>query len=72
MHRGADSSLQDITWTKRRWQGAAAYAESKLYDVLPAFAVAKRWPDVLSNALEPGWAGVDTVASVTLNDAGQP
>jgi len=55
MHRGADASLQDITWTKRRWQGAEAYAESKLYDVLLAFAVARRWPDVLSNALEPGW-----------------
>jgi NAD(P)-dependent dehydrogenase (short-subunit alcohol dehydrogenase family) len=55
MHRGADASLQDITWTKRRWQGAEAYAESKLDDVLLAFAVARRWPDVLSNALEPGW-----------------
>jgi NAD(P)-dependent dehydrogenase (short-subunit alcohol dehydrogenase family) len=55
MHRGADANLQDITWTKRRWQGAEAYAESKLYDVLLAFAVARRWPDVLSNALEPGW-----------------
>jgi NAD(P)-dependent dehydrogenase (short-subunit alcohol dehydrogenase family) len=55
MHRGADSSLQDITWTKRRWQAAEAYAESKLYDILLAFAVARRWPDVVSNALEPGW-----------------
>jgi len=55
MHRGADASLRDITWTKRHWQGAEAYAESKLYDVLLAFAVARRWPDVLSNALEPGW-----------------
>ena len=55
MHRGADSSLQDIAWTERRWQGAEAYAESKLYDILLAFAVARRWPDVLSNALEPGW-----------------
>jgi NAD(P)-dependent dehydrogenase (short-subunit alcohol dehydrogenase family) len=55
MHRRADASLQDITWTQRRWQGAEAYAESKLYDVLLAFAVARRWPDVLSNALEPGW-----------------
>jgi len=26
-----------------------------LHDVLIAFAVARRWPDVLSNALEPGW-----------------
>jgi NAD(P)-dependent dehydrogenase (short-subunit alcohol dehydrogenase family) len=55
MHRSADSSLQDITWTQRSWQGAEAYAESKFYDVLLAFAVARRWPDVHSNALEPGW-----------------
>ncbi len=30
MHRRAEASLQDITWTQRRWQGAEAYAESKL------------------------------------------
>ena len=33
----------------------AAYAESKLHDVLLAFAVARLWPDARSNALEPGW-----------------
>ncbi len=55
MHRGANASLEDVEWTQRRWQGAEAYAESKLCDVLLAFAVARRWPDVLSNALEPGW-----------------
>lgn len=55
MHRGADASLRDITWTQRGWQGAEAYAESKLYDAILAFAVARRWPDVLSNAVEPGW-----------------
>jgi len=55
MHRGANPSLEDLTWTKRPWNGAEAYAESKLHDVLLAFGVARRWPDVLSNALEPGW-----------------
>jgi NAD(P)-dependent dehydrogenase (short-subunit alcohol dehydrogenase family) len=35
--------------------GSTAYAESKLYDAMLAFAVARRWPDVLANALEPGW-----------------
>jgi NAD(P)-dependent dehydrogenase (short-subunit alcohol dehydrogenase family) len=55
MHRGADHSLEDVDWTKRRWQGSAAYAESKLCDVLLAFAVARRWPGVLSNAVNPGW-----------------
>ena len=55
MHRGADASLEDVGWTKRRWRGAAAYAESKLCDVLLAFAVARRWPGVFSNAVDPGW-----------------
>ncbi len=55
MHRGADASLDDVEWTKRRWRGAAAYAESKLCDVLLAFAVARRWPTVFSNAVDPGW-----------------
>jgi NAD(P)-dependent dehydrogenase (short-subunit alcohol dehydrogenase family) len=55
MHRGADVDLDDVTWTKRRWRGAAAYAESKLCDVLLAFAVVRRWPSVFSNAVDPGW-----------------
>jgi NAD(P)-dependent dehydrogenase (short-subunit alcohol dehydrogenase family) len=55
MHRRANASLEDIEWRQRRWQGSEAYAESKLHDVLLAFAVARHWPDVLSNALEPGW-----------------
>ena len=55
MHRGASARLDDLTWTKRAWNAAEAYAESKFLDVLLVFAVARRWPDVLSNALEPGW-----------------
>jgi len=42
-------------WTRRSWSGSSAYAESKLCDVLLAFAVARRWKEVKSNALEPGW-----------------
>ena len=55
MHRSADTSLKDITWTERSWQANEAYAESKLYVALFAFAVAHRWPEVLSNTVEPGW-----------------
>jgi NAD(P)-dependent dehydrogenase (short-subunit alcohol dehydrogenase family) len=55
LHSSADTDLHDITWTQRPWNGLAAYAETKLHDVLLAFAVARRWPDVLSNAVEPGW-----------------
>src|SRR5882757_2001868 len=55
MHHGADPGLDDLEWKKRSWNGSGAYAESKLHDVILAFAVARLWPDVLSNALEPGW-----------------
>ncbi len=55
LHRNASPGLDDITWEKRRWDGTEAYSESKLHDVLLAFAFARYWPDVLSNALEPGW-----------------
>ena len=55
MHRGGDPSLDDPQWERRRWNGAQAYSDSKLYDVALAFAVARRWPGVLSNAVEPGW-----------------
>jgi NAD(P)-dependent dehydrogenase (short-subunit alcohol dehydrogenase family) len=55
MHHGVRPVLDDLAWTRRSWQGAQAYAESKFYDTALAFAVARRWPDVLSNALEPGW-----------------
>jgi NAD(P)-dependent dehydrogenase (short-subunit alcohol dehydrogenase family) len=55
MHHGADPGLDDLAWKRRAWNGSRAYAESKLHDVILAFAVARKWPDVLSNALEPGW-----------------
>ena len=55
MHQGVRPRMDDLLWTTRSWNGASAYAESKLCDVLLAFAVARRWENVLSNALEPGW-----------------
>jgi NAD(P)-dependent dehydrogenase (short-subunit alcohol dehydrogenase family) len=55
MHRGGDPDLSDLQWVKRGWNGAQAYSDSKLFDVVLSFAVARRWPGVLSNALEPGW-----------------
>ncbi len=55
LHRSGDASLQDLTWEHRPWQGQQAYADTKLHDVLLAFATARRWPEVFSNAVEPGW-----------------
>jgi len=55
LHQSGDASLTDLTWERRPWQGQQAYSDTKLHDVLLAFAVARLWPDVFSNALEPGW-----------------
>jgi NAD(P)-dependent dehydrogenase (short-subunit alcohol dehydrogenase family) len=55
LHRGGDPNLSDLQWEKRPWNGLQAYSDSKLFDIVLAFAVARRWASVLSNALEPGW-----------------
>jgi NAD(P)-dependent dehydrogenase (short-subunit alcohol dehydrogenase family) len=55
MHTGGDPSLDDPQWSGRRWNGSQAYSDTKLHDVLLAFGVARRWPDIQSNAVHPGW-----------------
>lgn len=55
LHRGGEGSLRDIDWRERRWNANQAYSDSKLYVVALAFALARRWPEVLSNAVDPGW-----------------
>ena len=55
LHQNGDTSLKDLEWKERPWRGQQAYSDTKLHDVLLAFAIARRWPGVLSNAVEPGW-----------------
>jgi NAD(P)-dependent dehydrogenase (short-subunit alcohol dehydrogenase family) len=55
MHRGVQPRMDDLIWANRAWNGPSAYAESKLCDVLLAFAIARRWRKVKANAVEPGW-----------------
>ena len=55
MHFGGNPDLSDLQWERRRWNGAQAYSDSKLWDTVLAFAVARRWPQARSNAVDPGW-----------------
>ena len=55
LHLGGDICLRDLQWKERRWEGAQAYSDSKLQNVLLAFGVARLMPGVLSNAVSPGW-----------------
>jgi NAD(P)-dependent dehydrogenase (short-subunit alcohol dehydrogenase family) len=40
---------------QRPWDGYQAYADSKLFDAVLAAAVARRWPEVVSSSVDPGW-----------------
>jgi NAD(P)-dependent dehydrogenase (short-subunit alcohol dehydrogenase family) len=55
LHHAGAGSLRDIDWTERRWNAMQAYGESKLYVTALALTLARAWPDVLSNAVDPGW-----------------
>jgi NAD(P)-dependent dehydrogenase (short-subunit alcohol dehydrogenase family) len=56
LHRGGDATLLDLAWTSRPCSVSSAYADSKLHNVILAFTAARKWPDVLSNVVDPGWA----------------
>ncbi len=56
MHRsGSVDALGDLGWTRRRWNGTQVYCDSKLLVTALALAVARRWPEVRSHAVDPGW-----------------
>lgn len=42
----------EIEWS---WDGMQAYADAKLIDLMLALAVARLWPGVVANAVDPGW-----------------
>ena len=51
-HYSGRSSLTGIDWSGRT---PGSYPDSKLFVTALAAAVARIWPDVLSNAVDPGW-----------------
>jgi NAD(P)-dependent dehydrogenase (short-subunit alcohol dehydrogenase family) len=61
-------NLDDLQWERRRWNAMQAYSDSKLYDVLLAFAVARRYPGLLSNAVDPGWIKTKLGGAGATND----
>jgi NAD(P)-dependent dehydrogenase (short-subunit alcohol dehydrogenase family) len=53
MHRGGRPELEGLDWSGKR--RGASYSDSKLFVSTLAAAVARRWPHVLSNSVDPGW-----------------
>ncbi len=50
-HLHGEPALKHMTSGKR----GVSYADSKLHVILLAKAVARKWPDVSANAVDPGW-----------------
>lgn len=53
MHQGGRAKVDDLDWSGQR--PTASYSDSKLLLTAFAMAVARLWPDVYSNAVDPGW-----------------
>lgn len=52
-HRSGRPSLTGIDWSGRRTTGS--YPDSKLFVTTLTVAVARRWAEMFSNAVDPGW-----------------
>ena len=53
MHRGGHPRLSGLDWGGGR--ATASYSDSKLFVTALSATVARLWPEVLSNAVDPGW-----------------
>jgi NAD(P)-dependent dehydrogenase (short-subunit alcohol dehydrogenase family) len=53
MHHGGRPAVAGLDWSGRRATGS--YSDSKLLVTTLAVAVARLWPHVCSNAVDPGW-----------------
>lgn len=57
VYLSSGSHLQGVPALERMTSGkrGVTYADSKLHMIMLAKAVARKWPEVLSNAVDPGW-----------------
>jgi len=53
LHYRGRARLADIDWSGHRTPGS--YSDSKLFITTLAMLVARTWPEVFSNAVDPGW-----------------
>lgn len=49
LHSGGQARLEGVDWAR------GSYSDSKLFVSTLAAAIARRWPEVFSNSVNPGW-----------------
>lgn len=55
MHLQGNAKLNNIPQRTDSGNNNISYSDTKLHDVILSMAVARKWTDVYSNALDPGW-----------------
>lgn len=55
MHLQGRGGLEGLTGDLEKDARRTSYSDSKLYVVMLCLAVARRWPAVYANAVDPGW-----------------
>lgn len=53
MHRAGHADLDGVDWSGTG--ESRSYSDSKLFVTVLAAAVARRWPEVVAHAVDPGW-----------------
>ncbi len=55
MHSQGSAKLDGLTMDKLQVRNIVTYSDTKLHDVILCLAVARKWPEVYANAVNPGW-----------------
>jgi NAD(P)-dependent dehydrogenase (short-subunit alcohol dehydrogenase family) len=55
MHLQGDPDLENLLSDTQNGISSVTYSDTKLHDVILTMAVARRWPEVYANAVNPGW-----------------
>jgi NAD(P)-dependent dehydrogenase (short-subunit alcohol dehydrogenase family) len=55
MHLHGNSNPDGVQADKLRTRNTVTYSDSKLHDLIICMAVARKWTDIYSNAVNPGW-----------------
>ena len=54
-HYDGQANIDDIEWVSRPWDGIQAYCDSKTLLTALTLGLTRRWPDVVCQAVDPGW-----------------
>ncbi len=55
MHLQGNPNLDNLPAGTHNRSSHITYSDTKLHDVILSMAVARKWPDVYANAVDPGW-----------------